>query len=190
MDIFRLILRTLMLAILTLVPSTSLAEDIPTLDISASHDFSLLEKSGFSVTPRNSKTSQSILNKKFNICLGKDKLISIGSETNKAVNSWAIFWCPPSETNIQFIALGTGYVSIEDAKKLIGQIRKAFEWDADDFEKCINESTSFHGCVKTNKSIAPYYAVEVGRSYVKDNPVFIRLTISWDVSIIEKKHPE
>jgi hypothetical protein len=166
------------------------AAEIPTLDLSQGHDYSLLAKHGISAEPRNQRSSQTILNKKFNISLGKDKIISVGAETNQPVNSWAVVWCPLGETNLQFFAMGSGYLTLEDTKKLMEQIRTAFGWGEDDFEKQIKSPAEFHKWLKINKTISPYYAVEVGTTYLKETPFYIKLTIAWDASVIEKQFPD
>jgi hypothetical protein len=180
----------LLLACFQFMTSDSFAEDIPTFDFSQGHDCSLLERDGISVETRNQRSSQSILNKKFKISLGEGKVISIGSETNQPVNSWAVVWCPPGETNLQFLALGSGMLTVEQTKSLLGQMRTAFGWGEDDFEKQTKSPNEFHKWLKINKARSPYYAVEVGTTYLKETPFYIKLTIAWDASVIEKQFPD
>ena len=163
------------------------ANEIPTLDLSEGHSYSLITKGGISLTAPWQKTSQFILDTNLQIKLGQNRTFSITS-THKPFG--IIF---SDYTNIIFVSLYDSFQSAEQIKLKLKQISAAFRWDATNFTKWpYLEQGNRMNWFKINESELPFYMVKVssfGKLPGLPMPLYpysIELIIAWDTNSLER----
>jgi hypothetical protein len=164
------------------------ADEIPTLDLSGGHSYSLIAKGGISLTAPRPKINQFILDTNLQIKLGQDRTFTITS-THKP------FGVVSSDyTNIVFVSLfGVGFQNVEQAKEKLQQLRATFRWDADDFTNWPHlEMGNRMNWFKINESELPFYMVKItsfGKLPGLPMPLYpysMELIIGWDTNSLER----
>ena len=76
-------------------------DEIPTLDLSEGHSYSLIARGGISFHPKTSF----VLDTNLQVKLGSNRVFTISSEQNP----WAIIYCPAGKTNIELVSLSGAF---------------------------------------------------------------------------------
>jgi hypothetical protein len=137
----------LLLIILGFCSLVVYADEIPTLDFSKSHDYSLIAKGGVSVDKPTLGGSQGIIDKVFKVKIGNGKEFTITSsnKNGKIFLAGALLFCPSGETNIQFVYLSTGYLTSEETEQKMKELSQFFSWPTNDFSEWVAKSHKFNG---------------------------------------------
>ena len=163
------------------------ADEVPILDLSEGHGYSLISKGGISVTAPRPKINQFILDTNLQIKLGQDRTFTISS-THKP------FGVVSSDyTNIVFVSLYAAFQNAEQTKLKVQQMGAAFRWDVDDFTNWPHlEQGNRMDWFKINESELPFYMVEVtsfGKLPGLPMPLYpysMELMIAWDTNSLER----
>ncbi len=160
-------------------------DEIPTLDLSEGHSYSLIAKGGISFHPKTSF----VLDTNLQVKLGSNHVFTINSEQNP----WAIIYCPAGKTNIELVSLAGAFSSMEAVRQKLGEIQSAFGWHDDDFTNWpyLGQGKQMNW-FKINESELPFYMVKVSSTEklpglpMPLNPYSIELIIAWDTNSLER----